>query len=88
MALADVMEGWKGEGKIGDNCPKVVMAIPFAVIDHRPVLCKGYFCSLGERVPQTRSEILKSDPEVSLYGPLECGNLGCKAAFFLIFRLL
>ena len=36
MALADVMEGWKGEGKTGDNCPKVVMAIPCAVPDHKP----------------------------------------------------
>ena len=51
MALADVMEGWKGEGKIGDNCPKEVMAIPCAVTDHRPVAGKGYFCFLGETGP-------------------------------------
>ena len=68
-ALADVMLGWKGEGKVGDNCPKVVMTIPCAVIDHRPVPGKGYFCTVGERVAQTKSEILKSDPEVALSGP-------------------
>ena len=37
MALADVMEGWKGEGKIGDNCPKVVMMIPCVVTGQYPV---------------------------------------------------
>ena len=76
------MLGWKGEGKVGDNCKKVVMTIPCAVKDHRPVDGKGYFCTLGERVVQTRSEILKSDPEVALSGPVGCGYLGCKATFF------
>ena len=56
-ALADVMLGWKGEGKVGDNCTKVVMTIPCAVKDHRPVPSGGYFCTLGERVAQTRSAI-------------------------------
>ena len=34
---ADVMLGWKGEGKMGNNCPKVIMTIPYAVKDHRPI---------------------------------------------------
>ena len=61
MALADVMEGWKGEGQIGDNCPKVVMAIPCAVTG------KGYFFILGDGLAQTRSEIVKYEPAVDSY---------------------
>ena len=34
-----------------------------------------------ERGP-TRSEILKSDPEVALSDPVGCGYLGCTATFF------
>ena len=60
--LAEVMLGWKGEGKVGDNCPKLIMTIPCSVKDHQPVEGKGYFCLSGERVAQTRSEIIKSDP--------------------------
>ena len=54
---------------MGDNCPKVIMTIPCAVKYHRPVVGKGYFFIPGERVAQTRSEILKSDPKVALSGP-------------------
>ena len=36
-ALAEVMLGWKGEGKVGDNCPKLIITIPCSVKDHRPV---------------------------------------------------
>ena len=60
----------------------VVIMIPCAVKDHRPVPGKGYYCTLVERVAQTRSEILKSDPEVALSSLVECGYLGCKATFF------
>ena len=43
---------------------------------------KGYFCCLGKRVAQTRSEIIKGDPEAALSGLVGCGYLGCKATFF------
>ena len=82
MALADVMKGWKREGKTGDNCPKVVMVIPCTVTDHKPVAGKGYFCILGDTPAQTRSEFVKYEPEVALSGPEGCGYLGCKARFF------
>ena len=81
MALANVMEGWKGKGKIGDNCPKVVLVIPCTVTDHKPVAGKGYFCILGDTPAQTRSEFVKYEPEVALTGPAGCGYFGCKARF-------
>ena len=54
ISLTEVMEGWNANGKIGDNFPKVLMAIPCAVPDHKPAPGKGYFCLLGERLAQTR----------------------------------
>ena len=81
-ALTEVMKGWKGEGKVGDNCPKLMMVTPCSVKDHHPVEGKGYFCCLVERVAQTRSEIIKGDPEAALSGPVICGYLGCKSSFF------
>ena len=47
-ALVDVMLGWNGVGKVGDNCHKVI--IPCSVKDHRPIEGEGYFCVSGERV--------------------------------------
>ena len=67
---------------MGDNCPKVIMTIPCAVKDHKPVDGKGYFCTLDERVAQTRSEILKSDPEVALSGPWGLAIWAVKQPFF------
>ena len=58
------------------------MTIPCAVKDRRPAVGKGYLCISGERVAQTRSEILKSDREAALSGPVGCCYLGCKAIFF------
>ena len=53
-----------------DNCPELVMVIPYSVKDHRPVEGNRYFCCLGKRVTLTRSEIIKSDPEAALSGPV------------------
>ena len=47
-ALTKVMLGWKFEGKVGDNCLKLIMTIPCSVKNHRPVEGKGYFSGLGE----------------------------------------
>ena len=58
------------------------MVNPYSVKDHRPVEGKGYFCCLGERVAQTRSEIIKGDPEAALSGPVKCAYLGWKSSFF------
>ena len=43
-SLTEVMKGWHAKGKIGDNCPKVLMATPCAVPDHNPQSGKGFFC--------------------------------------------
>ena len=81
-SLADVMEGWNGKGKIGDNCLKVVMAIPCAVPDHKPMPGKGFFRLLGDRLAQTKSEIVKIEPEKTLEGPKGYGCLECKSTFY------
>ena len=57
------------------------MAIPCAVPDHKPVPGKGFFCLLGDMLAQTRSEIVKFEPEKALDGPKGCGYLGSKSTF-------
>ena len=56
-ALTEVMKGWKGVLKVGDNCPELVMVlvIPCSVKNQRPVKGKGYFCCSGKRVAQMRN---------------------------------
>ena len=81
-SLTEVNKGWNSKGKMGDNCPKVLMATPCAVPDHKPVPGKGFFCLLGDRLAQTRSETVNSEPEKALEGPKGCGYLGCKSSFF------
>ena len=75
-SLTEVMKGWNAMGKIGDNCPKVLMATPCAVSDHKPVPGKGFFCLLGDRLAQTRAETVKSEPEKALEGPKGCSEQG------------
>ena len=81
-SLTEVMKGWHAKGKIGDNCPKVLMATPCAVPDHKPVSGKGIFCLLGDSLATTRAEIVKYEAEKALQGPKGCGYLGCKSSFF------
>ena len=57
------------------------MAIPCAVPDHKPVPGKGYFCLLGDRLAQTRSEIVKYEPEKALSGPVGLGIWAVKPRF-------
>ena len=54
-ALAEVMEGWKIKGQIGDNCPRSLMGTPCAVAEHTPVDGKGYFVLPG-RLPCSNHE--------------------------------
>ena len=35
-ALSEVMKGWKGVAKVGDNCPELLMVVPCSLKDHRP----------------------------------------------------
>ena len=58
-SLPGVMEGWKVKDQIGDNCPRVMMATPCAVPDHKPVNGKGFFCLLGDSLATTRAEVVK-----------------------------
>ena len=67
-SLTEVNKGWNSKGKMGDNCPKVLMATPCAVPDHKPVPGKEFICLLGDRLAQTRSEIVKFEPEKALEG--------------------
>ena len=67
------MKEWHAKGKIGDNFPKVLMATPCAVPDHKPVSGKALFCLLGDRLATTRAEIVKSEPEKALEAPKGCG---------------
>ena len=81
-ALAEVMEGWKIKGQIGDNCPRSLMGPPCAVADHKPVNGKGYFVLPGDCLAATRSEVVKYEPWKALQGPQRCGYLGCKSSFY------
>ena len=80
--MSEVIKGWNGVGKVGDNCPELLMVIPGLVKDHLPVEGKGHFYCLGKKVAQTRSEIIKKDPLTALDVLVGCGYLGCKAKFF------
>ena len=81
-ALREVMKGWKGVGKRGDKNPEVVMIVPCSVKDQHPVEGKGYMLCVGKKLAQSRSEVMKSDPETAIDGPVVCGYTGCTTKFF------
>ena len=39
------------------------------------------FC-VGKKLAQSRSEVMKSDPETAIDGPVVCGYTGCTTKFF------